>query len=434
MLNRENFLSEIKPYVIKMRRDFHRYPELGFTEYMTTYKIVQELKDTCFQIYIGQDALVPGERFGVPDDEILKEAEQFALQNGVPQGFIEKVAGGNTGVVVCFDTGKRGKHVAFRFDIDALPILESDSDAHFPKKEGFASLRKGIMHACGHDGHTAIGLAVAKYIDAMKDQLTGKYTLLFQPAEEGGRGAYAMVAKGWLDDVEYFISGHLGITNKEVGVIASTATKFLASTKMNVEFQGESAHSGVEPNKGKNALLAAAAASIHLNSIPRHKDGATRINVGKLVAGSGRNVIPDHAYMEIETRGETSELAEYMKEQAIRIIDASSKLYDVKAEITYAGRTLSTPCDPEWKEIVKQANKNNPYVTEIVDEVEMGGSEDVTFMMERVQERGGIATYLVFSSPLPAGHHHPQFDFKEDALMTAVSTFVHLIDYLNSDR
>ncbi|SEQ63486.1 amidohydrolase [Piscibacillus halophilus] len=424
------FLKSLEGYLVEKRREFHRYPEVGFTEYVTTHRIVEELKDLDFTLTVGKDALVSEERYGVPSAEVLSEAEERAASFGVPSNLLDQMRGGNTGVVAVLDTGNPGPHVAMRFDIDALPILESDEDNHVPTKEGFKSERPGEMHACGHDGHTAIGLGVAKYLHQFKEELKGTFTLLFQPAEEGGRGAKAMVAKGWLDDVDYFLSGHLGIGEHEAGMVAATTSRFLASAKLNVHFKGKSAHAGVEPNVGRNALLAAASASLHLHNIPRHKDGATRVNVGRLVAGSGRNVIADTAFMEMETRGETTELNEYMQTEAKRIIQASGDLYNVETDIEFMGEALNGNCDPEFIDWVKKANEHNPYVKEVYDVQELGASEDVTFMMKRVQERGGKATFMVFPSPLPAGHHHPKFDVDEYSLITAVSTFINIIRFL----
>ncbi|GAA0469622.1 amidohydrolase [Alkalibacillus silvisoli] len=428
------FVESISSYLIEKRRSFHKMPELGFTEYVTTYRIFQQLDELDFNIFVGEETLVADERYGVPTQSELDEAEVRACHNGVPQAFIEKMQGGQTGIVAVLDTGRPGPHTAMRFDIDALPIKESQDDEHLPASNGFRSTIEDCMHACGHDGHTTIGLGVAKFLHEHHDELTGRYTLLFQPAEEGGRGAKAMVAKGWLDDVDYFLSGHLGIGDQEAGVVSATSSRFLASSKLNVHFKGKSAHAGVEPNEGKNALLAAASASLHLNSIPRHKDGATRVNVGRLEAGSGRNVIADYAYMEMETRGETTELNQYMLEQAKRMIDSSGQLYDVETEVEFMGEALNGRCDAEFLELIPKANEDNRFVTGVIDTIEVGASEDVTFMMERVQDQGGKATFMIFPSSIPNGHHHPAFDFDEYSLKTAVSTFAHTIQYINEQE
>lgn len=425
----EQFMEEIEPYLIEQRRKRHRYPEIGFAEYVTTYELSEQLAGKGFSLFYGTELLTSDERMGVPSDQILKENEQRALEKGVPPAFLEKMKGGHTGLAAILDTGRPGPDFAYRFDIDALPIEEADSVEHVPAQQKFRSQIAGMMHACGHDGHAAIGLGLAEYLSKEKDKLCGKYTILFQPAEEGGRGAKAIVDKGWLNNVDYFMSGHVGIHDLPAGTVAATTSKFLASSKINAKFIGKSAHSGLEPNEGRNALLAAASATLHLYSIARHKDGATRVNVGTLHAGAGRNIIAEKALMEIETRGETNKLDAYMQGNAERILQASAALYDVELELEHMGKTISTSADHDFAKIVEQACASSKILN-IVPYLEIGASEDVTYMMERVRERGGKATFMIFASPLPAGHHHPSFDYEEQALMAGLETLIRTTDYL----
>lgn len=417
------FIKKLTPYLIKMRRHFHQYPEAAWTEYVTTASIAEELKQLDFNLYMGKEILKAEARMGMPSNQEIADNEKRAIAEGVSAEWMEKMAGAFTGIVAAYDTGRPGSHIAIRFDIDALPIKESAEAGHFPADEGFISKREGFMHACGHDGHAAIGLGVARFIHEFKQRLNGRFTLLFQPGEEGGRGAKPMVEQGLLDSADYFIGGHIGIHSLKVGEIAATATKFLASTKINASFYGKSAHAGLSPNEGRNALLAAAAASLHLNGITRHADGHTRINVGKLEAGSGRNIVADFARMEIETRGESTELNEnYMVPEARRIIEASAALYDVKAEIEMVGTAPSEECSKEWVERIQDSVDESTAIHRVIPELTMGASEDATYMMQRVKQQGGSATYMIFGTPLSAGHHHPRFDYDEAVLPIAVET------------
>ena len=177
---------------------------------------------------------------------------------------------------------------------------------HRPFKEGFNSLHHNEMHACGHDGHVTVGLAVAKLIADNKDSMAGTIKLVFQPAEEGVRGARAMVAKGIVDDADYMFGGHIGFKATVSGTIVCLTGGLLATTKLDAHFKGMSSHAGAAPEEGRNALLAAAAASVAMHSISRHGQGASRINVGVLQAGTGRNVLPDVALIKMETRGANS--------------------------------------------------------------------------------------------------------------------------------
>lgn len=424
------FLDGQKERLTAIRRDLHRHPEVGWTEYRTTYKIARELEDLGFDIAVGRDALDSGARLGVPGGEALSKHEHRAREAGVPEIYISRMEGGHTGLVAHLDTGRPGPHVALRFDIDALPVHESNGEQHRPETLCFRSENEGVMHACGHDGHAAIGLGVAALLRRFEEDLGGRYTLLFQPSEEGSRGARAMVERGWLDDVDFFLAGHIGTSVNELGVVAATTSGFLPTTKMDVEFRGRAAHAGLEPQEGRNALLAAATAALQLHAIPRHGDGETRINVGTLDAGTGRNVVPDHATMQLETRGATEELDAYVAEEARRIIEASARMHGVESEVEVVGRGMSAVCDEEWKGMVSAACEGARYVGRVTPEASIGGSEDATIMMRRVQERGGKATYMIFGSPLAAGHHNPSFDWEEEVLLVAVETMTRVISRL----
>lgn len=432
-LNEESwsqFLSQQEEAFRNWRRDLHQYPEVGWTEYRTTFRLGEELTALGFQVTLGKDALESDERMGVPSIEVLSAAEKRALKEGVPESWLEKMKGGHTGIVAQWDTGREGPHVAFRFDIDALPIIESNQDTHLPQREGFCSVYNDSMHSCAHDGHATIGIGLARFIHHFQKELNGRFTLLFQPAEEGSRGAKSMVEKGWLDDVDHFITGHIGIKSLNIGDVVATTSGFLATSKINVSFHGKSAHAGVEPQEGNNALLATAAASLHLHGISRHSDGATRINVGTLVAGNGRNIIADTGRIELETRGETTELNQFMVKEAKRIIQSVADLYHVHVELEIVGEGIGAESDRLWVSLVEEACTHSKNIKQIIPHMEAGGSEDATYMMKRVQEKGGKATYMVFGTPLASGHHHPQFDYDEDVIGIAVETLGRLITHL----
>ncbi|SEA04282.1 aminobenzoyl-glutamate utilization protein A [Thalassobacillus cyri] len=423
----DNFTEEITPLLIEWRRTLHQNPELGFMEYYTTYRIGKELEKLGFIIHVGVDALESASRMGVPDEPLLTEQENKALHWGVEESWMEKMRGGNTGVVAIWDAEKNGEHIGFRFDIDALPIKETDAKDHFPSNHGFRSQEDGVMHACGHDGHTAIGLGLAHFIAQYNDSLTGRYTLIFQPAEEGGRGAKAITDKGWLDEVDQFYTGHIGINPYPVGTIAATTRGFLASTKLNAHFKGVASHAGMKPEEGKNALLAAATAATQLYAIPRHSGGPTRINVGKMSAGSGRNIIPEASYLEIETRGETKEINRYVLEEAKRTLHAAAMMHDVEVMIDFVGETEEIECDDSLITTITEACQSSNYVTEVLPFAKVSGSEDASFMTNTVQNNGGKATYMLFGTELPYGHHHPAFDYQETVISVAVDAYIHIL-------
>lgn len=416
-----------------LRRTLHQYPEVGFTEMITTYLILKEVEDTSFTLYLGSDATDINAQMGRPSEAELLKACERAESFGVDKDTLDKIRNGETGIVAVLDTGVEGPHVGFRFDIDGLPITEAEKDSHIPFVEGFKSKHDGEMHACGHDAHASIGVALLKYIDTNKDELKGKYTIIFQAAEEGLRGANGYVQKGWLDTVDYFFTSHVGLVPLKVGTVNAKSKGFLSSKKFDVEFYGKSAHAGAEPNAGKNALLAASNAAVNLNAISRHRDGATRLNVGKLEAGSGRNVIPDYAFMMCEVRGEKDELTEYMYERAEAVIKGAALMYDCDYKIRLMGNASTAVCDDELVDVIKRATVNNSYITQLNEEGPAGGSEDATYMINRVQKNNGKATYMTFPYELKAGHHHPEFDVDEAVLGVAISTYIDIVNELNKD-
>ena len=234
------------------------------------------------------------------DEEKVRKAMERAISWGVPSDFIESL-NGVTGVVAEIDTGRPGPTTACRFDMDCVCVQETRAEDHIPNKEGFSSLNPGLMHACVHDVHTSVGLSVVKWVAENKNKLKGKIRFIFQPAEEGCRGAYAMSRAGIVDDVDYFMGAHVGGQAK-LGEIFILTGGLLASSKLDIEFTGQPSHAGSDPEKGRSALMAAACA-LMIGGIPRHSAGDSHVSVGTLVAGEGRNVTPVHAKMQVETRG-----------------------------------------------------------------------------------------------------------------------------------
>ena len=190
------------------RRDFHKYAETGWFEMRTTSIIARHLTNLGYEVLLGEDVCDRETRMGVPSEEALEKHYALALEQGADPEFLPYTKGGMTGVVGILRCGE-GPTVAMRFDIDALGVVESEEPDHRPFALGFASVNRGAMHACGHDGHATVGMGVAEVLMAIKDHLHGTVKLIFQPAEEGVRGAKSIVAKGHLDGVDYFLGSHM---------------------------------------------------------------------------------------------------------------------------------------------------------------------------------------------------------------------------------
>ncbi len=423
----EELVENIENKIIKYRRDFHKYPEYGWTEFRTASLIARRLVELGYEIKLGKEVVNSEFRMDVPSDEDLEKNYKRALEQGGDKELIPFLKGGFTGVVGILKNGE-GPKVALRFDIDGLKIQESEEEEHFPKKKGFSSVNKNVMHACGHDGHAAVGLGVAEVLRESKDEMKGTILLIFQPAEEGVRGAKAMVKAKVLDNVEYIISGHIGLKAEKSGQIMCGASGFLATSKIDVVFKGKASHAGAMPERGKNALLSASSAVLNLHSIPRNSKGMTRINVGELVCGKGRNIIPESAYMKIETRGETKELNEYMKKYAERILHNSAEMHGTKVNIEYVGEAESAQSDYTMIKMVKKI-ADKIYEPDLIceEKVNFGASEDISYMINEVQSNGGKAVYIMFGSDLKAAHHSSNFDFNEKDLKNIIKIYSALV-------
>ena len=352
-------MSQITQLLKQHRRNLHTYPETAWTEFQTTWYIYQQLMTLPFKLRLGKEIL--NEAFVLNrDEEEVKSSTKRALNNGVPKEFIH-ILDEFTGVMATFETHKSGPTFVLRFDIDALPIQETEDAQHLPNLLGFRSRHDNCMHACGHDFHTAIGLVLARWISEQRAKLRGKIILLFQPAEEGSRGARAVSASGLLDEADYFAAAHVGMMAR-TGEVVIDPYGFLCGTKFNVDFKGRAAHCASEPEAGKNALAAACSAFMLLQGISRSSKGASRINVGKLSGGRGRNIIPDQAYMEIDLRGETTEVNDYLVKRTQEILKGTAQSLDVQLSIEDLGTVYDIKNDPELVEYLKEVASQCPLV------------------------------------------------------------------------
>ena len=206
--------ENLKEELVARRRNLHSHPETGWTEFRTASLIIKELEALGYEVHFGAEVVAEASMMGRPTAAELERYMKRAVTEGADLALVEKMAGGKTGVVGILDTGRPGKTVAFRFDMDCNDVEEDKGEGHRPAAEGFCSTHTKAMHACGHDGHVTIGLAVAKLLKENMDKLHGRIKLIFQPAEEGVRGALAMVDAGVVDDVDYLFGGHIGVPRR----------------------------------------------------------------------------------------------------------------------------------------------------------------------------------------------------------------------------
>lgn len=416
--------QSMQPELVRLRRDIHLHAETGWTEFRTAALIASRLKELGYSIKMGEAAVKKADMLGVPNPIELSRHMERAVRQGADPDLVKAMEGGLTGIAADLDSGKPGPRIAIRFDIDSNDITETSAPDHLPCKEGFVSMNPGAAHACGHDGHVAMGLGVAALLAGMKSQLKGSIRLIFEPGEEGSRGARAMAGAGVVDGVNHILGMHIGFQAKKTGQLICSTGKFLATTKMDVTYTGKPAHAGAAPEEGRNALLAAASAALNLHAIARHGQGATRITVGTMVAGEGRNVIPAHAVFKMETRGETSAIDEYMAGEAYRIIEGSAFTYGVDYHIEQVGGTKGGESSPATRDVLKKVAEEMGVFSEIIDYIDFGATEDFSHLMTVVQEHGGLGTYFMLGANLSAGHHNDRFDFDESVLSTGVELLV----------
>ena len=379
-------LSAYHDQLVGIRRQLHQNPEEGWSEFTTTAFLVNTLRGYGYEVLLGRKVVDPDACLG-REESVVKAGIERARRNGVSEELFE---------------------------------------THIPAKEGFISKNPGFMHACGHDAHMSMGLAVAHWVMDNKDKLSGKIKILFQPAEEGVRGAAGMAASGILDDCDYFLGSHVAMSAKS-GELATNLYGYLCTTKFDVTFHGKPAHAGACPQDGRNALAAAANATVQMLGISRHSEGMTRINIGQLIAGEGRNVIPSKAVMKLEVRGETGEINQYMVDQVTNICKGVAMSFGVTYEMRKMGEAVDLTADQELVDILNAAGRATEGVTVVDKALNFGGSEDATILARRVQAHGGKAAFFLWGSDRPSGHHTATFDINEKDLDTALEVWTHII-------
>ena len=410
--------------LISTRRHLHTMPEEGWSEFTTTAYIVEKLRKLGYEVLMGKKVINPDNCLG-RSQKVVEAGLAYARKNGVSEELLKEMDG-LTGCVGVMDTGRPGPTLAIRFDIDCVPVTESTDADHIPAKEGFCSTRPGLMHACGHDGHQAVAMALARFIGANAERLAGKIIFICQPAEEGSRGAYPILQSGVLHGVDTIFCGHIA-PELEVGDVVAEPTKLLSTTKIDFEFTGRAAHAGAHPQAGRNALLAAANAAINIMALPRHEDGMTRVNVGQLHAGEGRNIVPSHAWMEVEVRGENAAVNRDLAADALLRAQGAAMSYGVECRQKIVGEAIDFVPDAAISQLITVCARRARGCAKVVPYWAVNGSDDGTLLMRSVQDAGGKAGYFIVGGAFAGNAVKPAVDFDERALVTLYDTWTNLI-------
>lgn len=425
MMNIMDVLKQVDSYedeFVKIRRDFHKYAETAWTEFRTTSKIVEFLKQRGIPVMYGLDIVNTQYTWSYPEPDVLEYHKQRAIDQGADRELVEQMKG-YTGAMAVIDSGKSGPTYAFRFDIDCNDIDETMDEGHRPNKEGFASVNEHCMHACGHDGHAAMGMILAAVLYENRTLFKGKIKIIFQPGEEGDKGAQSVVEKGVLNDVESVFGMHIYGTKGPYPALAGTIKGLYATTKFDVSIKGKSSHAGASPEAGNNAIMAGIMAISSMQAFLQDGRGCSRLNVGTIQGGIGRNVIPADCFFRAETRGSDTDVEKRLYHAAERCIKTASEAYECSYNIKIMGYGPQGDGDEDMAQEIINATK-------IVDDLKerktvhnnTGATDDFTYMMHYLQDKGKKACYMALFTKIDASLHNGHYDFDECCLKAGVKS------------
>jgi amidohydrolase len=377
-----NRVADLHAEITAWRHDIHAHPELRYDVHRTAALVVEKLKS------FGCDEVVPGI--------------------------------GQTGVVGVIRGRKEGKVIGLRADMDALPLEE---ETNLPYK----STVPGKMHACGHDGHTAMLLGAAKYLAETRN-FAGTAVVIFQPAEEGGAGALAMIRDGLISRFAiqevYGMHNYPGLPLGQFGI--RTGAMMASADHITIDIEGKGGHAA-RPHLSVDTILVGAQIINQLQSIvARNVDPleAAVVSVCMFQAGHTDNVIPQHAKLRGTARALTDHVRTTLQKRVPEIVEGTAELYGAKAEITY---TNGYP-------VLVNHDRNTDFAASVAREIAgsnkvatnfppVMGAEDFAFMLE---ERPGA--FIFVGNGDSAGLHHPAYNFNDETIPVGTSYWVRLAE------
>ncbi len=383
-------IQALEPELVAFRRQVHQHPELGFKEKMTAEAIAAKLTE-----------------WGI------------AHQTGIAQtGIVAMIQGRKTSFKL--------KTLAIRADMDALPIQEAN-------QVPYKSLHDGVMHACGHDGHTSIALMTAYYLSRHQSDFAGMVKIIFQPAEEGPGGAKPMIDAGVLQnpDVDAIIGLHLW-NNLPLGTVGVRSGALMAAVeRFTLTIQGKGGH-GAMPHQTIDSIVLGAQIVNALQTIVARNvnpiDSAV-VTVGEFHAGTARNVIADTASLAGTVRYFNPELEGFFHQRIEAIVAGVCASHGASYKLDYIKFYPPVINDEKITNLVRAvANDLVETPMGVVPECQTMGGEDMSFFLQQVP---GCYFFLGSANPdkaLAYPHHHPRFDFDETALATGVEMFVRFVE------
>ena len=423
---------ELFPRAVDLRRSFHRYPETGWNEYRTASLIAEILGKNGWTVKAGVELTGSRERLGLPPAEVRAREYERAKRDGAALSTLPLFKEGHTAVLGLLDCGE-GPVTLLRFDMDALPIMESQSDGYRPLREGFVSRYPGVMHACGHDGHAAVGALLSEGVMQLRSLFRGKIVLLFQPAEEGVRGASSLLELSFLKQADHVLGFHL-LSAIPAGLVVPALNGIFATTKYDYLFQGKAAHAGGDLRKGRNALLAASRAVVDIHEKTAALRERGRAHVGIFRSGRGRNIIADYAELSMESRGDSDSLNTFISEQAWKTARQAASLFGCSVTREKKGESSVCPQDETLRETVKKAVRMagaRIYPAPF----SLGGSEDFSLLAREAACHQGRALYFGIGAGAKSGAayepHTSEYDIEEESLETALALLLSLLREVN---
>jgi amidohydrolase len=382
-------IQQLQSQLVQWRRGFHMWPELGFKEQRTSGTIAQKLSE-----------------WGIPH------------QTGIAQ----------TGIVATIASSKStdGPVLAIRADMDALPVQEENIVS-------YRSQIDGLMHACGHDGHTAIALGTAYYLWQHRHDFVGTVKVIFQPAEESPGGAKPMIEAGVLEQpkVDAIIGLHLW-NNLPLGAVGVRGGPLMAaSEKFYCKIQGRGGH-GAMPEQTVDSILVAAQVVTALQTIVARNtspiDSAV-VSVGMFHAGTAMNIIADAAELAGTVRYFEPQVGEMIPRRMEQIIAGICQAHHASFEFDYQGIYPAVINDHKIAELVRSVAET-VVPTEIgnVPDCQTMGGEDMSFFLDAVPGCYFFLGSANAAKDLAYPHHHPKFNFDEAALATGVEIFVRCVE------
>lgn len=391
MTTNENVLKSISktltnhyPDVVSWRRYMHQHPELSFKEVKTAEYIKEKLLS-----------------FGVE---------------------VKTNIGGH-GLIGILEGKQAGKTIALRADFDALPIDDE-------KEVAYTSQNLGVMHACGHDGHTAALLGTAQALSQFRDQIKGKVIFIFQPAEETPPGgAKFMVADGVLDGVDYVFGAHLNSQAPLGKISVGEGYKMAAVDKFAIHIQGKGGH-GARPHEAVDSIVIGSDIVSSLQKIVSRSVDPLQsavVTIGVFQSGSAFNVIADKATLEGTVRTFNGEIRKQIEKQIYRIVEGITSAFGATYTIDYVNGYPALYNHPTETETVRKLLAEQFSEDNMIEmDVSMGAEDFSYFLLEKP------GTYFRVGSQnedkaTHYPHHHPKFDFDERALLHLEKAFVKIV-------